>query len=248
MFMLKKLITPFLLPPGIFILALIALGGWYLRKKEFRTGLGYLVIGSLLWVCSMAPVSDTIVRGLETGLHIPADPQGDVIVMLGAGSYNGVEDLSGKGAPLEDALARIVTAARLYKRLQVPVIISGGTSDPRVVPEAVIDQRFLVDLGVPQNRILIEDRSRDTHDNALFTKAICEREGFTRPLVVTSAYHMKRSLLLFRKVRLDATGVPAQFKTGPDMRYGWRDYLPGDMRDMNLAVKEYLGLIFYTIF
>jgi uncharacterized SAM-binding protein YcdF (DUF218 family) len=241
-FAFKKLITPFLLPPGIFIAILIFSGLLFLRKSR-KAAILNILIGISLWGLSVGPVSDTLMRGLESDLTIPANPSGDVIVLLGGGVYDGVRDLTGVGAPSEDTLARIATAARLQRRLQVPVVVSGGAVFSWRKAEAPVDKRFLMDLGVPGDEILVEDKSRDTLESGRYVKEICEMHHFEHPLLITSAYHMKRALLSFREVNMDATPVPSNFKTW-DREYGWADYLPGDLRTPMIACREYVGLLY----
>ncbi|MEJ2697851.1 MAG: YdcF family protein [Candidatus Sulfobium sp.] len=183
-------------------------------------------------------------KGLETGLTIPANPRGDVIILLGGGAREGAKDLTGVGAPSEDTLARIVTAVRLEKRLHVPVIVSGGAVFPWKKSEAPVDRRFLMDLGVQGDRIIVEDKSRDTFENARYVKEICEKRRFKNPVLVTSAYHMRRSLLMFRKFNMGVTPVPAGFRAW-DRKYGWADYLPGDLAASRTAFREYVGLLYY---
>jgi uncharacterized SAM-binding protein YcdF (DUF218 family) len=240
MFMLKKVMTPFLFPPGIFIVILLIWGIWLLSRKQGRAGIVAILIGCCIWSLCIGPVSDALLSGLESGFSIPAHPEGDVIVLLGGGVYDNVPDMTGEGAPSEDEMARMVTAIRLQKRLRVPVIIAGGG-------EALIVKRFLEDLDVPANKIIVEDRSLDTIENARYVKSICEKERFRRPLLVTSAYHMKRSVLSFKKVGMAVTPFPAQFKTGGPRKRGWQSCLPGDFRDSDTALHEYLGLLFYAL-
>ena len=242
MFAFKKFITPFLLPPGIFIAILIFSGLLFLRKSR-KAGVLNILIGISLWVLSVGPVSDALMKGLENNLTLPADPRGDVLILLGGGAYDGVRDLTGVGAPSEDTLARIVTVARLQKRLQVPVIVSGGAVFSWRKAEAPVDKRFLMDLGVPGGKIFVDDRSRDTLENARYVKEICEKHHFKHPLLVTSAYHMKRALVSFREFNLETTPVPSNFKTW-DRKYGWADYLPGDLRTSMVACREYVGLLY----
>jgi len=243
MFVFKKLITPFLLPPGIFIAILIFSGLLFLRKSR-KAGILNILIGISLWLLSIGPVSDTLMKGLENDLTMPANPLGDVIILLGGGVYDGVMDLTGAGAPSEDTLARIVTVARLQKRLRVPVIVSGGAVFPWRKTEALVDRRFLMDLGVPGDKILVDNKSRDTLENARYVKEICEKRRFRYPILITSAYHMKRALLSFREFNMDATPVPSNFKTW-DRKYGWADYLPGDLRISMIACREYVGLLYH---
>jgi len=245
MFAFKKAITSLVLPPGLFIVILI-LSGFLLLKKSWKAGLVNIIIGFSLWCASIIPVSDMLMKGLETGLTMPKDPRGDVIIVLGGGVYDEVPDLSGEGAPSEDALARLVTAVRLQKRLHVPVIVSGGAVFPWRRPEALVDARLLADLGVPTDKIIIEDKSRDTLENARHTDQICKDHHFSRPLLVTSAYHMKRAVLSFKKVGMDVTTFPSAFKVWK-RTYHWDDYLPTSFGDTRTACREYVGLLYYRV-
>ena len=69
--------------------------------------------------------------------------------------------------------------------------------------------------------------------------------GFKNPIVVTSASHLKRSVMIFEKVGLEVLPVPALFRSWQERQYGWDDYLPGTLRHAENAIHEYLGLVFY---
>ena len=105
-----------------------------------------------------------------------------------------------------------------------------------------------MDMGVPSKKILLENESRDTNQNALFTAKILKERHFTNPVLVTSGYHMKRALLLFRKAGITATPFPAGYSYSFGSSYSWADFLPHSMRSTSLAMKEYLGLLYYSIF
>ena len=244
MFIFKKALVPFLLPPGIFILLLILSGAWFLKKKSFKAGVLNLALGCSMWLVTISPVSNTMLRGLESGFNLTKTLQGDVIILLGGGVYDKVPDLSGMGVPTEDAMSRVVSAVRLQKRLNVPVIASGGKVFEHIAPEAVIVKRMMVDLGVPADRIIVENNSRDTIENAKFSKKICEEKGFKKPILLTSAYHLKRAEMCFRKAGQKPIPFPAGFRSWAPRRYIWLDYLPGSFKDARLAIKEYLGLIY----
>jgi len=247
MFELKKILVPFLLPPGIFITMLIISGLWSLARKYWKIGLINIFIALLMWSLSTTPVSDMLMRGLEADLKIPDNPHGDVIILLGGGVYENVPDLSGIGSPREDMTGRILTAVRLQKRLNVPIIISGGAVFKGQKAEAPIIKRFLVDLGVPEGKIIVEDKSRDTFENANNTKKICKQKGYSKVMLVTSGLHMKRSVLSFEKVDMKVTPVPANLRTSAGKIYQWYDYLPESFGNSAFAMHEYLGLLFYKI-
>jgi len=134
---------------------------------------------------------------------------------------------------------------RLQKKLNIPIIVSGTEVSENKVVEDHIVKRFIMDLGVPDEEIIIEDKSRDTFENAKFTQKICARLGFTNPILVTSAYHLKRAIMSFEKSGLDVLPFPARFKSWPEKQYRWTAYLPSDFLTASITIKEYLGLVFY---
>lgn len=245
MFMFKKILTPFLMPPGIFIGLLICSGVWFSLRKQWKAGLLNCSIGLFMWALSLSPVSDTMLRGLESDFKIPKNPSGDVIILLGGGVYDEAPDLSGIGAPSGEMSGRIFTAVRLQKKLDIPIVVSGGIVFEGRKAEAVIIKRFLLDLGVPADKIIMEDKSRDTIENAKYTVKIFEKLNYKKPILVTSACHMKRAIMSFRKVGVEVLPVPSNFRTWKNKRYGWESYLPGNFGDANTAIHEYLGLLLY---
>jgi len=245
MFLLKKVLTPFLLPPGIFIISLIFTGVWFLHNKKWKAGIVTLMFGCFAWALSIAPVSDAMIKGLESEYSIPKKIEGDVIILLGRGVRDKAPDLTGIGVPSDGYFTRIVTAVRLQKRLDIPIIVSGAEVSEDKVEENHIVKRFLIDLGVPAKEIIIEDKSRDTLENAKLTREICVKLGFTNPILVTSAYHLKRAFMIFGRVGLEVTPFPVGFKSWQGKHYRWNAYLPGDFLTASITIKEYLGLVFY---
>lgn len=249
MFAIKKIITSLFIPPGIVIIVLVATGIWSWRRNQRLCALINIAIAAILWLFSIAPISNALMRGLEAGLTIPAHARGDVIILLGGGINEAVPDLTGSGAPSEDMLARLVTAVRLQRQLDIPVIISGGSAYAGRMAEAPVVRRFMMDLGVQDRQILLESRSRDTVENATCSREIVSQKGFKRPLLVTSAYHMRRSIEAFKLAGIAVTPVPAQFSTGNNLPLIWADFLPGSdaLHRSAKALKEHLGLFFYRL-
>jgi len=248
MFIAKKIIAAFLLPPGIFIVLLLWLGWRLIRKKRRGTGLVLWLLALALWASAINPVASRLQGSLERGFAVPQTLRGDVIVLLGGGLHDGVTDLTGQGAPSNEMLARIVTAVRVQRQLRVPVIVSGGVVYPGRSAEAPIVRRFLTDLGVPADQIILEDRSRDTEDNGRFTAEILRQRGYQEPLLLTSAYHLRRSVAMFRRVGVTVTPLPTNFYQGR-VKAIWADWLPeaGAMAGSARALREYLGLGWYKL-
>ena len=249
MFFLKRIVTPFILPPGLFILALILSGALFIFWHRRKIGIFNLAIGLLFWVFCTAPFSDFLMRGIESEFYIPKTVKGDVLLLLGGGIIEKVPDFSGYGIPTDRMTGRIVTAVRLQKNLNIPIIVSGGKTSKNGSSTGLIAKRFLVDLGVQEGQIVIEEKSRDTYENAKHIREICLRNGYKNPILITSASHMKRSVLSFKKVGIDVMPYPANFTTKRVNEYGWYSYLPrsSSLGKTSLAFHEYLGIFFYKL-
>jgi uncharacterized SAM-binding protein YcdF (DUF218 family) len=246
MIIFKKLVTPFILPPGIFVVMLGILGCLALRRKNRPAASISYAFSALIWIFSIPPTADMVMGSLEKGIVIPSNIEADVILMLGGGSYDASPDLSGPGAPGPATMERMVTAARLHRRLGIPIVVSGGRVFPADAPVAHIAKRFLVDLGISPDSVILEDRSRDTYENALYSKSICEQHGFKKPLMVTSGYHVKRALLCFSKAGLTVIPFPCALTTWPGKKYGWQHVLPsaGALHTVSSACHEWIGLVY----
>jgi uncharacterized SAM-binding protein YcdF (DUF218 family) len=250
MFALKKTITPFVLPPGIFILAIMFISLVMIYRKRWKLGLANLIVGMMLWALSTAPMANLLIHGLESDYSIPSNPSGDVIVLLGGGMIQGVPDLTGTAAPSPSTLSRIVTAVRLYQRLQLPIIVTGGrVYDGAESDAATVAKRFLMDLGVPEKLITVEDRARDTAQNARLTAAICRQQGFSKPILLTAAFHLKRARMAFEAAGMRVIPFPAYFMGSRNISYSWRHLLPraGMLCTSSDTIHEYMGILYYRI-
>ena len=187
---------------------------------------------------------------LGSEYSIPANPSGDVIILLGGGLIEGVPDLTGPSTPSPSTMGRIVTAVRLYRRLGLPIIVTGGRlHDDADAAVATIAKRFLMDLGVPEKSITVEDRARDTAQNARLTAAICRQQGFSKPILLTAAYHLKRSRMAFDAAGMQVTPFPAYFLSSRDIPFTWRHLLPraGTLHTSANALHEYIGILYYRL-
>lgn len=250
MFALKKMITPFILPPGIFILAIMLVSIPIIYRKRRKLGLVNLAVGVMLWALSSLPVADVLMQGLESDVSLPVNPSGDVIILLGGGIIDRVPDLTGTAVLAPLTIGRMVTAVRLYQRIELPIIVTGGrVSNNDSAAEAPVAKRFLMDLGVPGNMIIVEDRALDTAQNARLTAAICRQKGFSRPILLTSAYHLKRARMAFDDAGMKVTPFPAYFMGSRNTLYTWRHILPraSTLYTSATAIHEYIGIFYYRM-
>ena len=202
-----------LLPPGIFIVALFALA-WYAwkRRGERRIAALLFALTFVFYLLCTSVVAERTLGWLEQAYLPPAEPAGDVIIMLGGGAMPDSPDVDGVGALCASPANRLLTAVRLQRKLGVPILLSGGQVYEDTGAEAKIARRILIDLGVPEEQILVETRSVNTTQNARYSAEILRAQGLTQPILVTSAFHMKRAVLNFKKQGIDVVPYPADYQ------------------------------------
>lgn len=201
------------LPPGIFILAFwgLAIYSWRCRQEK-KLAVILAGITFVFYLLCTSVVAEQTMGWLESAYEPPANPQGDVIIMLGGGAMPDSPDVDGTGALCASPANRLLTAVRLQRRLDVPILVSGGQVYSDSGPEAQIARRILLSLGVPDDKILVETKSINTTQNAKFSTEILREHGLSQPLLVTSAFHMKRSVLNFEKQGVAVTAYPADYQ------------------------------------
>jgi uncharacterized SAM-binding protein YcdF (DUF218 family) len=245
-FILKKIITYAIVPPGCFIVSLL-ISAVFLKK---RSRIFVLLLAALLYFGSTEPAKDLFMIPLEDAFKPPAlteVKEGNAYVVLGGGVIDFAPDIDGKGTPGSSALQRLICAYRLYRIDRKPIIFSGGKVFERR-PEAEIAKRLLLSLGVNEKDIFLEEKSKDTFENAKYVKALSEKHGIKRIVLITNAFHMKRSMLLFDKFFKEIIPCPTGYTTSKT-KYDLLSYLPNasNLDSIAVALKEYMGIIFYKI-
>lgn len=243
-YLIQMLYTTFLLPPGIFLVALAALSIWLIPRDK-KAARGLAMVTCIFYLASTGLVSGALIRSLEHRHTPPAHIRGDVIIMLGGGATLDTPNIGGAGHLSGYAANRLLTAAQLYQQLKVPVIVSGGKVLETTGNEAEITARALVKLGVPLEQIIIENKSLNTTQNAAFTKMLIDKHGFRQPILVTSAFHMERAVRQFTKTGQSVIPFPTDYQANIESRLTMQQLLPSAtaLVDTQLAVKEYIGLL-----
>lgn len=253
MFDLRKIFIAATSPLGLFLLALIAAGMLVLLKRR-KLAWG-LVLTTTFWLLlwSIPAASIWMRQGLERQFpqrNASDYPLVDAIVVLGGGIEGGRTDWR-VGPHLQLGADRAWFGAQLYRAGRAPwLIVSGGNSDWSSADEAEAGsmQTFVTDLGVPATAVLLETQSRNTEENALYTKRILDAHRFGKILLVTSAVHMPRALALFRAQGIDALPAPTDFDAVP--RKGMLQNWVPDAETLDRsskAMKEYLAIAMYRV-
>jgi uncharacterized SAM-binding protein YcdF (DUF218 family) len=243
----------YLLVPSNLVMA-IGLAGLVLLCTRLRRVASWLIVTSLVLIALLgySPVGRMLLVPLEERFpHWDAShgpPTG--IVILGGAIAPEVSVDRGVVA-LNGAAERITVAAELAHRYpQARIIFSGGSAslDPTAPLEAPLAVRELVALGVAHERITADEQSRNTVENAVFSRLLADPKPGDRWLLVTSASHMPRAIAVFRAAGFAVEAYPVNWRTR-----GWRDaaQLPGTLAEgltmTDVAVHEWLGLAAYRL-
>ena len=134
---------------------------------------------------------------------------------------------------------------RLHRKLKYPLVLSGGLVFEENGREADIGARLFKASGVEDKYLLLDNISRNTVENARFTSQLCEQNGFKKIILVTSAYHMPRSVALFRREGVDVIPYPTDYLTNRTLVLDAFAFTPNhhSVSHAAIAIKEYLGML-----
>ena len=261
----SRLFNHFFLPPGLFILILIAALVFYFLKQKKVFVILVAVCFMLIYILSIEPVKNLLLAPLEGyaeeyGLTFDIFSngknssgyytKGGVIVVLGGGINEYSPDFGGAPTPLPDASKRTVYAYLLYKKTGMPVITSGGRrlGLKASTPEGYVLKDLLIRFGVPAEKIIAETDSKNTFENIRSVKKIMKNRGFNKAFIVTSAYHIKRTMWICKIEGLNAVPVPTDYKISRS-GYSIESLFPSPLSlyDSAKALHEYFGIVYYRL-
>jgi uncharacterized SAM-binding protein YcdF (DUF218 family) len=243
---LTDAIASLILPPGAPLL-LIALGALLAWRRRIRAGAALGALGfAILWLACLGVVGTSLLRMLEPPPAAEAALGGArAIVVLGAGRIQNSPEYA-QDIVNAEALARVRYGARLARKTGLPLLVAGGKPYGGRLSEGDTMARALgEDFGTPAR--WIEGESRTTAENAARAFAILQPEARTRVLLVTSASHMRRAELTFRKAGFDVVAVPTAFASRGETHLV--DWLPsaGGLGATRTALWEIFGVVWYRL-
>ena len=249
----SKLLAPLVYPLGLAatLWAAAAVLAWCGRARWARRSLIAGIAVVLLF--SNAAIGEALLGSLEEEYPpAPVDsyPVVDAIVVLG-----------GMTAPplpprleieVGDGIDRLFHGMRLLRAGKAEaIVLTGGVISYLVGSDMTEAQRLAIrarEYGVPEDQLVLEERSLNTHENAVDTAAILKDRGWQRVLLVTSASHMRRSVGVFRNEGVEVVPAPTDFQV-VDKPFALRRLLPDAeaLRASTKAIKEYVGLSVYWL-
>jgi uncharacterized SAM-binding protein YcdF (DUF218 family) len=248
MFVLKQFLKALILPPTPWILLLLGVLIFWRRSWARKL---LLLTFCLILLLHSGPISYVLRYSLESDYVPMIDPRQaepyDAIVVL-TGGIIPATGLIPFPSISESMFRRLDEAFRLYRVRAKPIIVSGGHVNPftPAMNENQIARDFLKLWGVSTSHLIAEPNSRDTFESAVEVRKILRERGWTRYLLVTSAAHMRRSMLAFETQAPQPIPAPGDFSVGK-LHLTPLDWFPseGAARGILVSVHEYLGLVNY---
>lgn len=255
---LSKLLPLFFYPLGlacVFLLFSLLM----LWKRPRVAAMAIALALTVLLVSGNAWVSHSLVRSLEwQNLPLAEIPSSEAIVVLGGATKSATPPRP--GVDLNETGDRVIYAAQLYRQKKAPIIIlSGGRIDWRGSgsSESADMATILTSIGIPTEAIVQEPDSLNTYENAVNVRKILADRGIRRVLLVTSAMHMPRSLLIFKRQGIDVIPAPTDFlvsqgeieELASTPKAAILNFFPDsdNLQQFTSAVKEYIGTVVYRL-
>ena len=252
MFFVLSKIFGFLVQRLNFALILLAISlmatliGWR-RSAVVAAVFSFLVLALSAWTSAGA----LLLNPLEERFPRPPDTTEVAGIVVLGGGFEGAINLVRGGYDLNSGGDRFVETAVLALRYpQAKVVISGGSGALILEGEGDADTapRMLEALGVARDRLILENRSRNTYENAVFTRELVRPQLGETWLLVTSAFHMPRSMALFRKADFALVPWPVDYRTSGEEGVGlFRDNAADSIQNTTLAIREWIGLLAYWL-
>jgi uncharacterized SAM-binding protein YcdF (DUF218 family) len=259
MFLLASKLIPQLIYPIGMVFFLLVFAIFIKGRPRIQSGVLWVTLGVFV-IASNGLVAKALIRSLENQYEpLGEGVSADLIVVLAGGEEplnppRSIPEINGAGD-------RYIYALQLYQQQTAPrVLVSGGGISwmDNEGSRAVQIASLLALIGLPEEDLIIEGRSRNTYENARESNKLVQEHGYSQIVLVTSAYHMPRAVGVFEEQGLSVIPAPVDYQVTEQDRFinpdqSWQnrflDLFPS-LEAMGLttrAMREYIGIWIYTI-
>lgn len=221
-------------------------------RWKWTARLAILLSIGVLFISAFTTLGYVLVQPLESAFARPAAAPASVtgIIVLGGGMDAEINEARG-GYELNrsgDRFTEGLRLAELYPAARLVFTGGIGDIDQAGEPEAVAAERFFLDFGIAKDRLVLESASRNTEENALRTKALVEPKPGETWLLVTSAFHMPRSVGVFRIAGFEVVPWPVDYRGAGNETLAFTLHQPAEnVTVTTLAIREWVGLAAYYL-
>ena len=252
MFVVSKLVWNMIQPLSlVFLLACLALVLIWIRWLRWAGSLLSLSL-LLLFLTLYTTLGSVLLQTLEARFPRPSADPGQISCMIVLGGAFETEVTTARGGiDLNQAADRFVEALRLAIRYpEAKILVSGGDGSLSGAYEgdAAASIRFFEAFGISRDRLIAETTSRNTDENAQNSRELLASRDLGPCLLITSAFHMPRSVGLFRKAGVAVTPWPVDYRTAGNVAFSLDFTQPTlNAQQMSTSVREWVGLLAYRM-
>lgn len=248
-FILSKIFAALFLPVTLFFLFLLFI---FVRRLSGRTRRVCLAVWVLAWFCSTSFGSAFLMRPLENrypAIAVQDLAKAEVVVMLGG--MIDANSLRGGRPEFGSAVDRLSASLEIIFRKKADFVLVSGGSGLMLqggLREGDVLRNYLAAQGFPTEKILAEAVSRNTRENAVESGKIIATRKLTKVVLVTSAFHMPRSVACFRKAGIEVIPYPVDYRAAERSSFP-ESFFPSaqGIDDFSTAAREIVGLIAYKL-
>ena len=242
---------PQLIYPLNVVLCLIGMSSILLLMRRYKQATWASILALITLLTFMSPLSTELYRRHEQTylpVSLQQSPEADAIVVLGGDV--GIPIFPRAASQLNGN--RLLHAWRLYRLSKAKfILISGGNTFPQagIQGESSYSAKILENWGIPKSVILLDSLSRNTYENAVASRRMLVEHGIDKILLVTSAFHMPRATLTFRKVGFDVIPSPSSYNLTSYRKPAVLSWWPslGNLGKAQSVIREELGMFVYRI-
>ncbi len=238
------------------LLCAVLIVGFFLRNSRFRKAARRMIAGAfaVLVMSAWSPLGNILLLPLEQRFSQPHDkvlPKAPYGIIVLGGSVDTIISKGRGTVSLNGSAERVAETVKLARRFPASrILFSGGSGEIiyQSMSESDIMERWFAQMGISPDRLSFERKSRNTWQNAIFTKKHLGRQSRNQWLLITSAYHMPRAVGCFRKAGVNVIPWPVDYRTR-----GWQDVVRffdvanKGWKQVDIAVREWIGLIVYRL-
>jgi uncharacterized SAM-binding protein YcdF (DUF218 family) len=250
LFYVLSKVLDLLLAPLSWVLILVGLGLFWLRARPRRARISLALAVLVLLAFSAEPVSRRLYAWLENAVEdsFRPDPPYDVVIVLGGMVDPSAMRRTGQ-LELRESVDRISRAAQVLRAGQARnVLIAGGIYAYGRFERSEADwlAEWLREQGIAADRIVIEGESKNTRENAVHSAKLLAERGWTRVLLVSSAWHARRAVGCFRAAGVEPDLLTVDHRAGRPNAGTWFPRAEAFSASTD-ALRELFGVLVYRI-
>ncbi|MHC1697134.1 MAG: YdcF family protein [Geobacteraceae bacterium] len=246
-FTLQKITWFLVMPPACLIVFMLF--GVLVARNRVGLAKGFLLVSALvLYLLSLGPIADLLLMPLERSARplVKLPRTADAVVVPGGGSV----DRSWVGAapiPNGETYTRLVLGVEVAKKLKIPLILTGGNGEPFAtkLKDAEVMAEAAYAMGLPRTQIVVEKTSRNTLENSLAVRKLLKGN---RIILATSAYYMKRAVIMFSRQGFTVIPAPTYYLSQTRQK-GAALFIPRaeNLKNSGVGLAEWLSLAWWKM-